>query len=151
RAVANLDEILDVADGAMVARGDLALQVGRHHVPAIQKQVIAACRVRGKPVIVATQMLERMERSPIPTRADVRDVWNAVWDGTDAVMLSNETSIGDFPLHAISEMHDIAAVAELHWYSEARAEFRFQDMLAHMTGKPTSGFGMVGGHGIRQV
>src|SRR5690349_1381036 len=92
-----IDKILDVADGAMVARGDLGLQLDAQEVPAIQKRIITKCNLRGKPVITATQMLDSMENNIEPTRAEANDVFNAIQDGTDAVMLSGETSKGQYP------------------------------------------------------
>jgi pyruvate kinase len=111
-AVNNIDEILDVADGVMVARGDLGMQLGLREVARIQKSIIHKCNVRGKPVITATQMLDSMERNPIPTRAEVTDIYNAILDGTDAVMLSGETSKGPYPVQAVKAMCEIAEKAE---------------------------------------
>jgi len=108
----NIDEILDVADGAMVARGDLAEQIGPQEVPAVQKQLIRLCNQRGKPVITATEMLASMENNPTPTRAEANDVFNAILDGSDAVMLSGETSKGSFPYQAVTMMIKIAEAAE---------------------------------------
>lgn len=110
----NIDEILDVADGAMVARGDLALQVGPQEVPGIQKELIRLCNLRGKPVITATEMLASMETNPQPTRAEANDVCNAILDGSDAVMLSAETSKGKYPFQAVRMMVEIAEAAERH-------------------------------------
>ncbi len=107
--------ILDVADGVMVARGDLGLQVDVERVPDIQKRLIQLCNKRGKPVITATQMLSSMTRSIEPTRAEVSDVFNAIQDGTDAVMLSEETAIGRFAFHAITKMISIAIRAEAYY------------------------------------
>lgn len=108
----NIDEIIDVADGIMVARGDLGLQVDPQEVPSIQKKIIKLCNLRGKPVITATEMLSSMEDNPEPTRAESTDVFNAILDGTDAVMLSNETSSGKYPAHAVRMMVNIAEQAE---------------------------------------
>jgi len=123
-AVINIDEILDVADGIMVARGDLGMQVGLHKVAGIQKRLIHKCNVRGKPVITATQMLDSMERNLVPTRAEVTDVYNAIFDGTDAVMLSGETSApwprGIYPLQAIRAMRRIAEEAEKDSFDQSR-------------------------------
>jgi pyruvate kinase len=111
-AVDNLDEILDVVDGVMVARGDLGMQLGLKKIARLQKLIIHKCNVRGKPVITATQMLDSMERNPIPTRAEVTDVYNAILDGTDAVMCSGETSKGPYPIQAVRIMTEIAENAE---------------------------------------
>jgi len=129
KSVDNIAEILDVADGIMVARGDLGMQVGLHQVAGIQKRIIHECNVRGKPVITATQMLDSMERNPIPTRAEVTDVYNAILDGTDAVMLSGETSEGFFPTQAIRMMHEIAAEAEKDFFDRTDTEDRFFKLL----------------------
>jgi pyruvate kinase len=129
-AAARIDAIRVVADAVMVARGDLALQAGATRCPSIQKRVIAACRAYGVPCITATQMLDSMERTPAPTRAEVTDVWNAVWDGTDALMLSGETSIGAFPLQAIATMRSIAEAAEHELFTRTDTEERFHKLLA---------------------
>ena len=112
QGLTNIDEIIDSVDGVMVARGDLGVAIPLATIPRVQKMLIAKANRAGKPVITATHMLRSMQDSPRPTRAEVTDVANAVLDGTDAVMLSEETAIGRFPVEAISMMAAIAADAE---------------------------------------
>ncbi|SBT09347.1 Pyruvate kinase [Candidatus Accumulibacter aalborgensis] len=111
-AVDNIEGIIQVADAVMVARGDLGIQMPARRVPLLQKEIIRLCNLAGKPVITATQMLESMTRSPLPTRAEVNDVANAVLDGTDALMLSEETAVGLFPNETVRMMSEVAESAE---------------------------------------
>ncbi len=112
-AVADFQSILEASDGIMVARGDLGVEMDLADLPAIQKHLIRECRNIGKPVVVATQMLESMIHSPVPTRAEVSDVAGAIYDGADAVMLSAESAAGDFPIEAVSTMQDVARKVEM--------------------------------------
>ncbi len=122
-AIPRLEEILAASDGIMVARGDLAVEVGNAVVPALQKRMIKLARENDKVVITATQMMESMITNPVPTRAEVSDVANAVLDGTDAVMLSAETAAGKYPLETVEEMAKICAAAEAAEQGELEADF----------------------------
>ncbi len=126
-AIDNLEEILDASDGIMVARGDLAVEVGDATVPALQKKMIRLARDRNKLTITATQMMESMIHSPVPTRAEVSDVANAVLDGTDAVMLSAETAAGKYPVDVVESMARICVEAERS--AEIRLDREFLDRI----------------------
>ena len=119
-----IDEIIMAADGLMIARGDLAIEIPAEEVPLAQKILIHKCNSVGKPVITATQMLESMIKSPVPTRAEVSDIANAIIDGTDAIMLSEETTLGEFPVEAVSIMTRIAGRIEKEVYTgDTMAEY----------------------------
>ncbi len=116
-ALDNIDEIINLCDAIMVARGDLAIEIPAEEVPLVQKMLISKCNAVGKPVITATQMLESMIKSPVATRAEVSDIANAIIDGTDAIMLSEETTLGDFPVEAVEMMTRIASRVEKDVYT----------------------------------
>jgi len=125
-ALEHLDEIINLSDAVMVARGDLGVEVPPEEVPALQKRIVFRCRAAGKPVVVATQMLESMIHAPTPTRAEASDVATAIYDGADAVMLSAETAVGDFPMEAVTMMDRIIQKVERDpHYSKMMNAFRY--------------------------
>ncbi len=128
-AVENLDAIIHETDGVMVARGDLGVEMKTHEVPVLQKVIVEKCNLLNKPVIIATQMFESMIENPRPTRAEANDVANAVFDGTDAVMLSGETAVGQYPVQAVSIMRQIIERVEKHGLTDIPA--RKKQILDH--------------------
>ncbi len=132
--VDNIDEILEVADGVMVARGDLGIEVAQERIPGIQRQLIKKCILARKPVIVATQMLHTMINNPRPTRAEVTDIANAIYYRTDALMLSGETAYGKYPVEAVKTMTKIAAQAEKDKMEENDIPIRLTPGNADVTG-----------------
>ncbi len=123
----NLDEILKLVDGIMIARGDMAIEIGAEHVPMVQKNIIKKCNKLGKIVITATHMLESMIKNPVPTRAEVSDIANAILDGTDAIMLSEESTLGEYPVEAVKVMDKVARRVESDHLHDQLARGRFSD------------------------
>ena len=131
--VSNLDEIIRVSDGIMVARGDMGVEIAFEHIPVLQKRLIKKAYKAGKQVITATQMLESMIHNPRPTRAEATDVANAIYDGTSAIMLSGETAAGDYPEEAVKVMATIAKRTEADIDYEARFRQRRSELGADVT------------------
>ncbi|MGM0378325.1 MAG: pyruvate kinase [Bacillota bacterium] len=127
--VDNIDEIIEVSDGLMVARGDLGVEIPLEQVPIAQKMMIKKCNIQGKPVITATQMLDSMIRNPRPTRAETTDVANAIYDGTDAIMLSGETAMGDYAVESVATMRRIAINTESSMDYEKLLNERTKEIL----------------------
>lgn len=138
--IENIDEIIDAADGIMIARGDLGVEIPAEEVPYLQKKIIEKCNFKMKPVITATQMLDSMMRNPRPTRAEAADVANAIYDGTDAVMLSGESAAGKFPVESVNMMAKIAEETEQHLHGQLLEQQRdiksrvtISSTIAHMS------------------
>ena len=133
--IENLDEIIDVSDGIMIARGDLGVEVPMEMLPFYQKMIIGKCREKGKFCIVATEMLVSMKKSIRPTRAEVSDVANAVFNGTDAVMLSDETTIGNYPVDTVKTMASICENAEKHYNYDKKFDVKWESNITETIAK----------------
>ena len=144
--VDNLDEIISVSDGLMVARGDLGVEIPVEEVPIVQKEMIEKCRRAGKPVITATQMLDSMQENPRPTRAEASDVANAIFDGTDAIMLSGETAAGDYPVESVNMMSNIAIRTEASLIGQDAYSLK-----AYAEGDTTEAIGQAVGHTAKNL
>ncbi|KVC31751.1 pyruvate kinase [Burkholderia pseudomultivorans] len=142
-AISSLDAIVEEADAVMVARGDLGVEMPAEHVPAIQKRIVRACRKAGKPVIVATQMLESMVAAPVPTRAEASDVATAIYDGADAVMLSAESASGGYPVEAVRMMDLIISQTERDPY--------YREVIAASHAAPRANTSDAIGYAMRHV
>ena len=134
-AVDNIMDIITLSDAVMVARGDLGVEVPPHKVPHIQKEIIRLCNKNYTPVITATQMLDSMIRNPRPTRAEAADIANAIYDGTDCIMLSGETASGDWPIEAVTIMAKIAVESEEHLFQDANVRLNRHDENTNLTSK----------------
>lgn len=144
--VDNLEDIISVSDGLMVARGDLGVEIPVEEVPIVQKDMIEKCRRAGKPVITATQMLDSMQSNPRPTRAEASDVANAIFDGTDAIMLSGETAAGDYPVEAVRTMSNIAIRTEASLIDQDAYSLKAYDQ-----GDTTEAIGQAVGHTAKNL
>ena len=144
--VDNLDDIISVSDGLMVARGDLGVEIPVEEVPIVQKEMIEKCRRAGKPVITATQMLDSMQDNPRPTRAEASDVANAIFDGTDAIMLSGETAAGDYPVESVNMMSNIAIRTEASLIGQDAYSLKAYDQ-----GDTTEAIGQAVGHTAKNL
>jgi len=142
KALDNLDEIIEHSDGIMVARGDLGIEISFEEVPYWQKEIINRCLTRGRVVITATQMLESMVKNPLPTRAEVSDVANAVYDGTDCLMLSAETATGAYPVEAVSFMTKISQTVEKKLINKSLMNFKKEDDIVYSLTKAADSFAL---------